>query len=68
VSSARAAAIWVAAIALGIAVAIATTEFSTGAPVTGVGLAGLAATVLGLPQIKHTGVVPVPVKPGGQAA
>jgi len=48
VSSARAAAIWVAAIALGIAVAIATTEFSTGAPVTGVGLAGLAATVLGL--------------------
>lgn len=27
-----------------------------------------AATVLGLPQIKHTGTVPVPVKVGGQAA
>lgn len=43
----RAAAIWFAAIALGVAVAIATTEFTMGAPPSTGGMVALGAVVLG---------------------
>ena len=43
----RALAVWFAAVAAGLALAIATTEFSMGAPPSTLGMVGLAAVVLG---------------------